>query len=73
VTENEADRAVEKSELRIDPVQLKLELIKLRHELLIFDRGRPHAAQIPAAMSANESFVLDRLCAERAFHWAASQ
>jgi len=56
--------------LRIDPVQLELELIKFRYKLLVFDHDRPHDTEIPAAMSANERFVLDRLRAERAFHQA---
>jgi hypothetical protein len=68
VPQHEANRTVQKRELRIDPVQLPLEPVKLRHEVLVFDHDRLHDTEIPAAMPADEGLVLDRLGAERAFH-----
>jgi hypothetical protein len=71
VSQHEANRPIQKRKLRVDPVQFPLELVKFRYEELVLDHNRPHDTEVPAAMPADESLVLDRFCAERAFHQAA--
>src|SRR5215207_995073 len=68
VNDVEPDRRSYPFEARIDAVEVAMEHVELKNDLLDLENDRTHDPQIPGAMLADDRLVLDRLGAERAFH-----